>query len=135
MNTVSQSLQSPQSRRPLTRQPPSHTSYTSLTPGSPKRNNTHSTIIDFDNRQFLAVTAQIPEPRLPEVPIFVVNNIGDPLSPSKIASNKVMPQGLLAPFIPAPYELGPDGLILITPFRIASYSGTNNQYSSPSKSK
>ena len=125
--------------RPQIRQPP----YTVFTPVSPRRNTVSFTSFNSNRNNVnewygsaatsssdaaLHTIRQLPDPRLPEVPILVLNNS----SSSKISSKTSnMTQGLLPAFIPAPYELGPNGLTLIMPRRVISTSGApsvNNRY-------
>jgi len=107
MNTVSQSRRS----QPMIR-PASHNSFA---PVSPKR----STINPSSSRSSTG-SGQTGDSRSPKTPIYVINNMP---TPSKIVSET--PQGLLAPYIPAPYELGPNGLQLIMPIRITSHPDIN----------
>lgn len=112
--------------RPKVRQPP----YPTFTPVSPRRNNVPSTqSISSRNNEGQTITSnysisssqddilrtiiQLREPRLPEVPILVLNS-------SSNSKSYNATQGLLPAFIPAPYELGPNGLTLIVPRRVTS---------------
>ena len=116
MNTVSQSRRS----QPMIR-PASHNSFTPVSPKSSTANQS--------SPRSSTGSAQTPDSRssksskssrLPKTPIYVINNMS---ASSEVASET--PQGLLTPYIPAPYELGPNGLQLIVPIRITSQPNIN----------
>ena len=124
--------------------------YTSFTPVSPRRNTVPSPSKLIPTTAITTTSTQIPVPRFPEVPIMVLKEsslssppnsyIRSPKKPqTSLSSVRYAPyvsssssyssQGLLAPYIPAPYEQGPDGLILIMPRKInSSVSSYNKQY-------
>lgn len=107
------------SSRPSIKPPP----YTSFTPVSPRRNTAPSSNVSHNVYvSEVHVQPYIPVPRFPEVPIMVLKRTSDNSSYNKndLKSSNKQTQGLLAPYIPAPYEQGPDGLSLIIPRKVSS---------------
>lgn len=122
MNTVSQSRRS----QPMIR-PASHNSFTPVSPKSSTanqsspRSSTGSAQTPRSPKTPDSRSSRSPRSsRLPKTPIYVINNMS---ASSEVAGET--PQGLLTPYIPAPYELGPNGLQLIVPIRITSHPNIN----------
>ena len=97
--------------------------YTSFTPVSPRRSTPSNSNISHNEYVSKApIQPHIPVPRFPEVPIMVFKQTSDNSSYNKnnVNSSSKQTQGLLSPYIPAPYEQGPDGLSLIIPRKVNS---------------
>lgn len=110
------------SSRPAIKPPP----YTSFTPVSPRRSTVPSSNVSHNEHVSKAsIQSYIPVPRFPEVPIIVLKQTSDNSShKNNLNSSSKQTQGLLSPYIPAPYEQGPDGLSLIIPRKVNSSIST-----------
>ena len=81
-------------------------------PVSPTKNTTSTTSSSLSpSNDLLQTIAQLPKQRLPEVPIVVIDK-------DLRIKQSLETQGLLPVFLPSPYELGPNGLTIITPKRV-----------------
>lgn len=88
-------------------------SYTSFIPVTPQKGTLANSNVLPDDYPRTSIQSHIPLPRFPEVPIITLKQSSNN---SSVFSNQS--QGLLAPYIPAPYEQGPNGLSLIMPHKV-----------------